>query len=405
MSTAEAHRAGAAADDRHGLPPPAGRVPGHLDLEDPLPRGPGAARAAADAERLPALQRGRRRAPGDDPAAAARRVPAAARDPPGARLAVGRGQGAPPPPRGRARRPRRRARPRRALRARGDHLRAGPRARGVRPARSRGARAARSSTRPETSTIAVACCEARALRDLGAASAHLPHRRRPRGRAARAARRAGAALAQRRSAGRLPSSSCRPSPSWRRSSRSCSSGATSGTLGGQLSGSRRSEGQDPRRARTSRSRASSSRTSCRCWPTRPRCTRRRSSWRSGSSRASPTSSSGRRRAGFILGAALAYKLGCGFVAARRPGEAALEDRQRHLCARVRRELARAACRRDRRRSARPRPRRRARDRRHRTRDLRPRDAARRRDRRRRVRDRARLPRGPASSSRTTTSIR
>ena len=41
----------------------------------------------ADARRLPALQRGRRRASRDDPAAAARRVPAAAGDPRGARRA------------------------------------------------------------------------------------------------------------------------------------------------------------------------------------------------------------------------------------------------------------------------------------------------------------------------------
>ena len=57
----------------------------HLDLEDPLPRGPEAAHAAAHARRLPPLQPGRRRAAAGDPADAARRVPAAAGDPPGAR--------------------------------------------------------------------------------------------------------------------------------------------------------------------------------------------------------------------------------------------------------------------------------------------------------------------------------
>ena len=76
-----------AAHDRHRLRDAQGRVPGHLDLQDPLPRGPGAARAAAHAGRLPAVQRGGRRAAGDDPAPAAGRVPAAARDPAGARVA------------------------------------------------------------------------------------------------------------------------------------------------------------------------------------------------------------------------------------------------------------------------------------------------------------------------------
>ena len=59
-------------------------VPRHLDLQDPLPRGPEAAHAAAHAGRLPAVHAGRRRAAAHDPAPAARRVPAAAGDPPGA---------------------------------------------------------------------------------------------------------------------------------------------------------------------------------------------------------------------------------------------------------------------------------------------------------------------------------
>ena len=62
-------------------------VPGRLHLQDSLPRGPGPARAAADAERLPPLHGRRRRAARDDPAAPARRVSPAARHPPGARLA------------------------------------------------------------------------------------------------------------------------------------------------------------------------------------------------------------------------------------------------------------------------------------------------------------------------------
>ncbi len=57
----------------------------HLDLEDPLPGGPEAARSAPHPRRLPPLQPGRRRAAARDPAHAARRVPAAQGDPPGAR--------------------------------------------------------------------------------------------------------------------------------------------------------------------------------------------------------------------------------------------------------------------------------------------------------------------------------
>ena len=76
----------ASAHDRCGLRAVAARVPGHLDLEDPVPRGPGAADAEAHPRRLPAVQRGGRRAAGDDPEAAARRVSAAARDQAGARV-------------------------------------------------------------------------------------------------------------------------------------------------------------------------------------------------------------------------------------------------------------------------------------------------------------------------------
>ena len=73
------------ADHRRGLQGARPGVPGHLDLEDPLPRGPEAAHAAAHARRLPALLDRRRRPAAHDPAPAARRVPAAAGDPPGAR--------------------------------------------------------------------------------------------------------------------------------------------------------------------------------------------------------------------------------------------------------------------------------------------------------------------------------
>ncbi len=73
------------ADDRRRLQDPAERVRRHLDLEDPLPRGPEAADPAPHLRRLPPLQPVRRRTAADDPAPAARRVPAAAGDPPGAR--------------------------------------------------------------------------------------------------------------------------------------------------------------------------------------------------------------------------------------------------------------------------------------------------------------------------------
>ena len=43
-------------DDRRRVQGAGARVPGHLDLEDPLPRGPEAPIAAAHARRLPALQ-------------------------------------------------------------------------------------------------------------------------------------------------------------------------------------------------------------------------------------------------------------------------------------------------------------------------------------------------------------
>ena len=72
------------ADDRRRLQDPPERVRRHLDLEDPLPRGPEAAHPAPHLGRLPPLQPVRRRTAADDPAPAARRVPAAAGDPPGA---------------------------------------------------------------------------------------------------------------------------------------------------------------------------------------------------------------------------------------------------------------------------------------------------------------------------------
>ena len=121
----------------------------------------------------------------------------------------------------------------------------------------------------------------------------------------------------------------------------------------------------------------------------------------GRARASRTLILGAEARGFILGAALAYKLGCGFVAARRPGKLPWKTGQRRPTrSSTARELARTARRRDVARPARARPRRRAGHGRH---------------RRGRicdlaaqlggeivgvgVRDRGRLPRGPQAARR------
>ena len=132
-------------------------------------------------------------------------------------------------------------------------------------------------------------------------------------------------------------------------------------------GGRRPEGEDPRRPGLpgARDRLQGHHAAAR----RPGGAARdgRASWRSGSSRASPTSILGAEARGFILGAALAYELGCGFVAARRPGKLpwktvsatyALEYGENSL------ELHADAIADG---AARARPRRRARDRRHRAR--------------------------------------
>ena len=219
-------------DDRGRVPAPEGGVPGHLDLEDPLPRGPGPARAAAHPGRLPPLQRGGRRAARDDPPPAARRVPPAPRDPPGAGRAR-HDEGAPPAPPGRPRRPRGRARPRDAVRARRDHRRAGARARGVRAARAAG-RGRERLYRETDAEIALACGRLAALRHRAAPSQGFPHGRRPRGACSRRSslRRCARATP---SAARRASRTSRRSPSWPRSCRSCSSGATLRDLASKLS--------------------------------------------------------------------------------------------------------------------------------------------------------------------------
>ena len=63
--------------DRGGPQPPAGGVPRHHHLQDPVPREPGPARPRAHAVGLPQVLRRRHRAAAVDPAPAARELPAA----------------------------------------------------------------------------------------------------------------------------------------------------------------------------------------------------------------------------------------------------------------------------------------------------------------------------------------
>ena len=178
----------ALAHDRGGLRDAEGRVPGHLDLEDPLPRGPGLLApqrtrggyrlfSEEDVERLETILRLQR----DEflPLRVIRQELASpdARD---RRSAAGR-----------PRRPRSRARPRRALRARRDRRAARARARGVRPAgAAHGVRAEalpRAATRTSRSPAGGSPSSASRR-----GTCAVPHGGRPRGRAARAARRPGA---------------------------------------------------------------------------------------------------------------------------------------------------------------------------------------------------------------------
>ena len=132
----------------------------------------------------------------DDPAAAARRVPAAARDPRGARLAAARARSAAPARRSALGRPGRRARPRRALRARRrsrPSSRASSRSSGCSQPRASGGEKLYPASDVD---IAAACAQLARFGVDAAPPAHVPHGGRPRGRPARAARRAGAALAQ-----------------------------------------------------------------------------------------------------------------------------------------------------------------------------------------------------------------
>ena len=223
-------------DDRRGLQGAGAGVPRHLDLEDPLPRGPEAARAAAHARRLPALHAGRRRAAAHDPAPAARRVPAAAGHPPGARRpgrARRRRRAAPAPRAGRPARPRRRAgasasrAARRAVlargRARGDARRAArwsPSSRST--ASSRASMRAGAKYYDETEREIVRAVTELARYGVGGRNLRaFRTSRRPRGRAAAADPGPGAALAQRRAPQGGASRRWRTSPRSRRTSSTC----------------------------------------------------------------------------------------------------------------------------------------------------------------------------------------
>src|SRR5436305_7491455 len=307
----------APAHDRHRVSPAESGVPRHLDLEDPVPRGPGSSDAQADAGRLPALRRGRRRAARDDPASPARRVPAAARDPARTGLAVGSREGAPPPAGGRAGRAGRRAEPLPAVRAGRDHARACARPRGVRaaPSAPRGQREALPGDRRRHRGR---LREALSLRDLGAPPAHLPYGRRPRGRPPAPAARAGAALAEPRAARRRHPAA--------RDARGAGAGALTVALLAR-----------PAAARLGIGVSETLKAKIRDIPDFPEqgivfkdimplladpATLRETvdllaEW---IEPRKPDVILGAEARGFILGAALAYKLGCGFVAARRPGK-------------------------------------------------------------------------------------
>ena len=395
LDGAGGHRARPSPHDRGGLQPPAGRVPRHLDLEDPLPRGPGAPGPAADAGRLPPLHRGRRRAPADDPAAPARRVPAAPGHPPGAR---GR----------RAARPARRPAPpacrcprTRSTSARSASAPASTRA-FVRELEEYGLVEPRTidgeKRFPERDVDVAAAC-ARLAR-YGVAPRNLATFRRwadneadllerivaPELRSANPEKRhAGlenletlAALSQELSqpallagAARYRASVVTPSTSLRRSGTS----------------------------RTSPSAASSSRTSCRSSPTRRRCTRPSSAWREFAEPREPDLVLGAEARGFILGAALAYRLGCGFVAARKPGKLPWRTISAKYALEYGFDALELHADAIKPRSAGPDPRRPPGDRRHRQGQDRPRGAARRHRRRPRVRDRARVPERPREARR------
>ena len=375
-------------------------VPGHLDLEDPLPRGRGAAHAAADARRLPALRRGRRRAAADDPAAPARRVPAAARDPRGARRA-GRGR-AEAAAAGRDGGAGRGDRPRRALPPLGRHAGAREGARGLRAARAD--RDRREQALPGDATPTSRAC-ARSSSGSASAPRHLRTFRRATDSEVALLEQVVAPALRARNAERRAAGAARPAVA-----RRARAGARGAALlarparGGRVS-ARRPADADPRGAglpdagrRVQGHHAA---------PRRPatRCARRSATSPTGCGSKEPDLVLGAEARGFILGAAIAAEAGCGFVPARRPGKLPPETVSATLRARVRPELARAPSGPDPGGRAGRDPRRRARDGGDGGRDPRPRRAARRRGGRRLLHHRALVPRRPRAARRASTSTR
>ncbi len=372
-------------------------VPGHLDLEDPLPRGRGPADAAADARRLPALRRGRRRAAGDDPAPPARRVPAAARDPRRARRS-GRGR-AEATAAGRHGRAGRGDRPRRALPPLGRRAGARQGARGLRPPRALRDRRGEALPGDATPTSRASARSSSGSGSRRATSARSG--RRPTARSALLEQVVAPAL-RARNAERRAAGAARP-PVARR--------ARTGARGAALLA------RPPRGGGVS---AIDLRTRIRevqDFPTpgvgfkditpllADRDALRQAigdlaDWVRGKE---PDLVLGAEARGFILGAAIAAEAGCGFVPARRPGKLPPETVERDLRARVRPELARAPSGPDPRGLAGRDPRRRARDGGDRGRDPRPRRAARRRGDRRLLHHRAHRSSPAASGSRGSTS--
>src|SRR4051812_23386124 len=302
----------AASDDRRGLPAAAGRISGHLDLEDPLPRRPGPAGAAAHAGRIPPFHGGRRRPAADDPPPAARRVPT----PPGDSPGVGRSAAQVAAPLG-ARRTGAGARPRRTLRA---HRGAGllrPRPRGLRPARParRGRGAALSGTRRRRRLRLPRACP---LRDRAAEPEAIQDGCRAGGGEARANRGAEAPLAQPGSpprGPRRPAGACRAFagalPAALLASR-----ALAGSLGAvpvDLSSKIRDIPDFPKRGIVFKD----------IMPLLADPEALHQTVEELAEFAEPRKPDlilGAEARGFILGAALAYRLGCGFVAARKPGK-------------------------------------------------------------------------------------
>ena len=198
-----------------GLPAPAGRVPRHLDLEDPLPRGPGPAR--------PQRTQGGYRLFGEDDVERLETILRLQRDeflP----LRVIREELATP---GATERKRRRPaglgerierdRPRRALPARRDHAEQARELEDFGLLVGARRRAASKRYAETDADIAVVCAQLTQLRRRRRGTCGVPDRSRPRGGAARAARGAGAALRATPSAARPASATCSRSPSSRRS--------------------------------------------------------------------------------------------------------------------------------------------------------------------------------------------